>query len=148
MSSDKIVGVRGSEQRETPPRGVNTLPPRQPPYLVDFGTTFRREKLQEATSAILGFSTPRVVIWQLAKMETIPWMDLMFVVGIMGELKPRARYCIEKSIIVLPGPNWQYALDTLFTYAKPDAPYEIVSEEIPLQYREQQNRSVPRFMRS
>lgn len=140
MSSEKNVGVRGSEQRKSPPR--------QSPYLVDFGTAFRREKLQEAATAILGFSTPRVVVWQLANMETIPWMDLMFVVGIMGELKPRARECIEKSIIVLPGPNWQYAVDTLFTYAEPEAPYEIVSEEIPFQYREQQARSVPKFMQS
>lgn len=137
-----MSGVNGTEA------GVDNPPPRQPPYLVDFGTAFRREKLQEAATAILGFSTPRVVVWQLANMETIPWMDLMFVVGIMGELKPRARECIEKSIIVLPGPNWQYAVDTLFTYAEPEAPYEIVSEEIPLQYREQQARSVPRFTRS
>lgn len=127
---------------------VNTLPPRQPPYLVDFGTTFRREKLQEATSVIMGFSTPRIVVWQLANLDTIPWMDLIFVAEIMDELKPRARECIEKSIIVLPGPNWQYAVDTLFTYAEPEAPYEIVSEEIPLEYREQQTRSVPKFIRS
>jgi len=128
--------------------GVNNPAPQQPPYLVDFGTTFRREKLQEAATTIMGFSTPRVIIWQLANMKTIPWMDLMFVVGIMGELKPRALECIEKSIIVLPGPNWQYAVDTLFTYARPEAPYKIVSEEIPLEYREQQTRSVPKFMRS
>jgi len=148
MSSDNNVGVRGSEQRKSPPKGVNTPLPRQSPYIVDFGNVFRRKKLQEAAIAIKGFSTPRIVVWQLANLDTIPWMDLMFVVGIMGELKPRARECIEMSIIVLPGPNWQYAVDTLFTYASPEAPYQIVSEEIPLEYREQQTRSIPKFMRS
>jgi len=148
MSSENNVGVRGSEQRESSPKGVNTPSSPHPPYLVDFGTVFRREKLQEAATAIMGFSTPRVIIWQLANMETIPWTNLMFVVGIMGQLKPHALRCIEKSIVVLPGPNWQYAVDTLFSLAKPEAPYEIVSEEIPIQYQEQQTRSVPRFMRS
>lgn len=146
MSSDNKLEVRGSERSESPLKGVNNHPSHDTPYLVDFGTAFRREKLVLAVSDIIGFSTPRIVIWQLANLNTIPWMDLMFIVKIMIELKPRARKFIEKSIIVLPGPEWQYAIDTLFFYAKPEAPYQIVSKEIPLQYREQQARSMPKFM--
>ena len=100
-------------------------------YLVDFGAQFTREKLLEAANSIRGFQSPRYVIWQLAKLESVPWFDLLFVADVMSQLKPIARTKIRKSLIVLPGPNWQSAVDSLFTIARPTAPYAIYAEHLP-----------------
>lgn len=100
-------------------------------YLVDFGPLFTREKLLEAANSIRGFKSPQYVIWQLAKLESVPWWDLLFVADVISQLKTVARTNIRKSLIVLPGPNWQSAVDTLFSVARPTAPYAIYAGRLP-----------------
>jgi hypothetical protein len=121
------------------------------PYIVDFGNYFDRTKLTEAVEAIAAFPTPRKVHWRLEKMDTIPWYDTLFVAGIIRKLNPIAKTKIEKSMIVLPGPNWQYAMDALFKIASPMAPYEVFDQRLPGEQEggggvvvERQARSVPK----
>ena len=95
---------------------------------------------------------PRVVVWQLAQMESVPWTDLWHVAGAMKWIRPVAKKCITKNLIVLPGPNWQTAVNTLFGLAgKPAAPYEIFAGSLPSlpagkneEEQERQVRSGPR----
>lgn len=120
------------------------------PYIVDFGTEFDRAKLIEAAEAIAAFPTPRKVHWRLEKMDAVPWFDTMFVASIIRQLNPIAKAKIEKSLIVLPGPNWQYAMDALFKIASPMAPYEVFDQRLPGEQEgggvvvEQQVLSVPK----
>ena len=120
------------------------------PYIVDFGVRFDRAKLTEAAQAIAAFPVRRKVQWRLENLEEVPWFDLLFVAGIIRQLNPIAKAKIEKSMIVLPGPNWQYAVDTLFGMAPPKAPYQVYSERLPEEQEEggvsvdAQPRSAPR----
>lgn len=122
-------------------------------FVIDFGTTFDRSTLLHAANSIEQFPEPRVVHWKLENLETVPWMDLLFVADIIARLKPVAKQKIVKSLVVLPGPNWQYAVDSLFSLAPPSAPCEIFSERLPMELQEdggvseqqqQQQRSAPR----
>jgi len=106
-------------------------------YVVDFGTQFHRHILEEAAKAIREFSEQRVVEWRLQNLETMPWMDLYFVASVMRALKPVAKEKIKISLIVLPSPWWQTAVDSLFALARPEAPYEIFAGCLPEEMQEE-----------
>lgn len=96
-------------------------------YIVDFGSCFFRHTLSNAAADIAAFTEKHVVEWHLENLETVPWLDLYFVKTVMDRLDPIAEEKIAKSIVTLPGPNWQYAVETLFALKRPRAPYEVLA---------------------